>query len=75
MNKEDREFIFSLNNCNSRQEIEELINEIDDDQMCIKMTDDYQQILEFNQEESIKSIKKILEFKYTKLRNESKEEI
>ena len=75
MNKEDREFIFSLNNCNSRQEIEELINEIDDDQMCIKMTDDYQQILEFNQVESIKSIKKILEFKYTKLRNESKEEI
>ncbi len=69
MNREDREFIFKLNMCNTRKEIEKLINQIDDDGLCLKMTDSYSQILEVNAEESVKNIKKILEFKYTKVRN------
>lgn len=70
MNKEDREFIFDLNMCNTRAEIEEIINQIDDDQICIKMTDSYQQILEVNQDESVKNIKKILEFKYRHMKDD-----
>ena len=66
MNEDEREFIFNLNMCNTRSEVEELISQIDDDEMCIKMTESYQQILKFNQNESIKNIKKILEFKYSR---------
>ena len=69
MNEEDREFIFYLNMCTTRTEIEKIISQIDDDEMCIKMTDSYQQILEVNQNESIKNIKKILEFKYSHIKN------
>lgn len=65
MNREDKEFLFTLNQCDSRKEIEELISQIDDDMLCIKMKDSYQQILEVNQDESIKNIKKILDFKYS----------
>lgn len=67
MNREDREFIFKLNRCNTRAEIEELISQIDDDELCIKMSDSFHQILEINQEESVKNIKKILEFKYGRM--------
>lgn len=70
MNSEDREFIFNLNNCNTRSEIERLIEEIDDDQVCIKMGDSYHQILEVNQDENVRNIKKILEFKYVHMKNE-----
>lgn len=72
MNNVDREFYFKLSLCENRLEIEQLIENIDDDDLHFAMEDKYNQILEFNKEESLKNIKKIIEFKYMDYRKNNK---
>lgn len=51
MYNEYKEFCFKLNLCSNRQEIEELIEDIDDDNLYVVMQNKYKQILEYNKDE------------------------
>jgi len=64
MNKRDRDFIYLLEKCETKRKIQELINDIDDDEVQQKMNEYYEQILEFNQNETEKNIIIILDYRY-----------
>lgn len=72
MYNEYKEFCFKLNLCSSRQEIEQLIEDIDDDDLHFVMEDKYNQILEYNKDETLISIKKILDFAYFNYKKKNK---
>ena len=72
MYNEYKEFCFKLNLCSSRQEIEQLIEDIDDDELHFAMEDKYNQILEYNKDETLISIKKILDFAYFNYKKKNK---
>lgn len=61
-------FYEQLGNCKSKNEIEELIDNIDDENLYKVILDKYNQIIEFNKNKSdqklVKDIVKILEFTY-----------
>lgn len=63
MSDPKKDFLDKLNLCTTKTEVEALIEDIDDDSLYLSMLDKYNQILEFNKDEDIKSIKKILEYK------------
>ena len=60
------EFYEKLSECKSKQEIEDLIEIIEDDELQIAMSNKLEQILEFNENEDVKSIIRILEYAYLK---------
>lgn len=61
----DRKFFLKkLPNCQTREELENLIQNIDDDELSKIVKDKYEQILEFNKDEKLKSIIRIIEFTY-----------
>lgn len=63
----DRKFFLrKLPNCQTREELETLIQNIDDDELSKIVKDKYVQILEFNKDENLKSIIRIIEFTYYK---------
>lgn len=64
--KIDREFLYMLERCNSRTEIEKVIEDCEDDEAHIILTEHYEQILQFNKNETVMSIKNILIFVYRK---------
>lgn len=67
----DRDFLYQLEKCNTRREIENVIEDCDDDGTNRVLTEHYHQILEFNKEETVMSIKKILIFVYRKYCSEN----
>ena len=69
--KIDREFLFELENCKERKEIQQVIENCDDDDVNKILTEHYKQILKFNKDETVMSIKKILIFVYRKYCNEN----
>lgn len=69
--KIDREFLYMLENCKSREDIEKIIEECDDDNLHIELEEHYKQILKFNQNETVISIKNILIFVYRKYCSEN----
>ena len=60
------EFYEKLSECKSRQEIEDLIEIIEDDDLQIAMSNKLEQVLEFNKNEDVRSIIRILEYTYLK---------
>lgn len=66
INKDRKLFYEDLQYCTNRTDIEALIEKINDINLKESMTDKYNQILEFNPNENVKSIVKILEFSYLK---------
>lgn len=60
----DREFLYELENCKLKSEIEKLIEEFDDDDTIIVLENQYEQILRINKNENIENIKKILIYRY-----------
>lgn len=60
------EFYEKLGDCKNRQDIENLIENIEDDDLQIAMQDKMKQILEINKDEELKSIIRILEYSYLK---------
>lgn len=69
----DRELLYKLEVCNSRIEMESLIESIDDDDISILLSNQYKQILKFNKDEKLDSIRNILIYKYRKYCKEYKE--
>lgn len=69
--KIDREFLYMLENCNSREDVEKIIEECDDDNLHIELEEHYKQILKFNKNETVTSIKNILIFVYRKYCSEN----
>lgn len=72
MYNEYKEFCFKLNLCSSREEIMQLIEEIEDDDLYFTIEDKYRQILEYNKDETLINIKKILDYAYFKYREKEK---
>lgn len=68
------EFYKKLSECKSKQEIEDLIEIIEDDELQIAMSNKLEQILEFNRNEDVKSIIRILEYAYLKFQNSHSKE-
>lgn len=64
--KIDREFLYLLEKCSDRKEIETVLEECDDDEVSKILLDHYEQILKFNKEETVKNIINILIFVYRK---------
>ena len=50
----------------------QLIEEIEDDDLYLTIEDKYRQILEYNKDETLINIKKILDFTYFKYRKKEK---
>lgn len=69
--KLDRDFLNNLEICHTRDEIEKAIEDCEDDIANIILTEHYQQILKFNKDESVMSIKNILIFVYRKYCSEN----
>ena len=67
------EFYEQLSKCKTRQEIEDLIEIIEDDDLQIAMQDKLEQILEINKNEDVKSIIRILEYAYLKFKKPENE--
>lgn len=68
------EFYKKLSECKSKQEIEVLIEIIEDDELQIAMSNKLEQILEFNKDEDVKSIIRILEYAYLKFQDSHSKE-
>lgn len=64
------EFYEQLSKCNSKGDIEDLIELIENADLLEVIEDKYNQILEYNQDEDIKSIIRILEFTFLKFEKE-----
>jgi len=67
----DREFLFELENCNNRNEIKEVLEKCDDDEASRMLLEHYEQILKFNKDETVQSIKNIIIFVYRKYCSEN----
>ena len=68
----DRELFNKLDFCNSREKVEKLIQNIDDEELYKVIKDKYEQILEFNENEDVESIKRILYFAYRNFKDSKK---
>ena len=69
--KIDREFLYKLEICQSREEIEATIEECDDDNVHKMLLEHYEQILKFNNEEIVRNIVNILIYVYRKYCSEN----
>ena len=69
--KIDREFLYELEICKSRKEIEDVIEDVDDDDVRENLSEHYKQILKFNENENVMSIKNILIYSYRKYCSEN----
>ena len=58
------EFYEQLSKCESKKELENIIDNIDNEDLLEVIQDKYKQIIEFNQDEDLKSIIRILEYTY-----------
>lgn len=68
------EFYKKLSECKSKQEIEDLIEVIEDDELQIVMSNKLEQILEFNEDEDVKNVIRILEYAYLKFQDSHSKE-
>lgn len=68
------DFYEQLEFCKTNDDIIDLIDEIDNEDLHIAMLDKYNQILEFNKNETVKNIVKILEFSYFQFEKKNKNE-
>lgn len=66
INKDRMYFYEELQYCKSREEIKVLIDRIKNNELKNIMKDKYNQIIEFNEDEDVKNIIKILEYTYLK---------
>lgn len=69
--KIDREFLYKLEICKTRKEIEKIIEDCDDDNANKILQEHYEQIIKFNSEEPIRNIINILIFVYRKYCSEN----